>query len=301
MINNKEKIILVTGATGQQGYATIRHLLAGSWSVRALTRDPNKPSAKALRNSGVEVFQGDNDNRDSLEKAMQGVHGVFSFQPTEYSADMSPDFGYDDEVRLGMNVADAAKNAGVQHFVYSSVAGVENLVGSRNYSKWEIEQYIRKIQLPVTILRPVWFMENFIDSLTGLQDFTFATAIQPSKELQLIAVDDIGAFATKAFENPDRYLGVTIEIAGDSLTPTQITTSISQATGREIFYAHIPIEMIRQKSETAAKVFNFINNKGYKADIPVLREMHLDLMNFDQWMDKVGKGKLKMLFNANHK
>jgi uncharacterized protein YbjT (DUF2867 family) len=214
---------------------------------------------------------------------------------------MSPDFGYDDEVRLGMNVADAAKNAGVQHFVYSSVAGVENLVGSRNYSKWEIEQYIRKIQLPVTILRPVWFMENFIDPLTGRQDFTFATAIQPSKELQLIAVDDIGAFATKAFENPDRYLGVTIEIAGDSLTPTQITTSISQATGREIFYAHIPIEMIRQKSETAAKVFDFINNKGYKADIPVLREMHLDLMNFDQWMDKVGKEKLKMLFNANHK
>ncbi|MXQ53191.1 hypothetical protein [Shimazuella alba] len=81
------------------------------------------------------------------------------------------------------------------------------------------------------------------------------------------------------------------------MTPTQITTSISQATGREIFYAHIPIEMFRQKSETAAKVFDFINNKGYKADIPVLVEMHLDLMNFDQWLDKVGEEKLKMLFN----
>ncbi|WP_262495860.1 NmrA family NAD(P)-binding protein [Paenibacillus sedimenti] len=114
----KKKIILVTGATGQQGGATIRGLLAnGNWSVRALTRDPRKPSAEKLRKAGVEIFEGDHDNPDSLLEAMQGVYGVFSVQPTEFSPNISPDFSYEDEVRFGKNVANAAKKAGVQHFI----------------------------------------------------------------------------------------------------------------------------------------------------------------------------------------
>src|SRR5215510_10663245 len=112
------KIILVTGATGQQGGATARHLLANGWRVRALTRDPNKPTAQALAQAGAEVVRGDNEDRASLAAAMQNVYGVFSVQNN-----WLPEVGLDGELRQGKFIADAANGAQVQHFVYTSVGG----------------------------------------------------------------------------------------------------------------------------------------------------------------------------------
>ncbi|WP_199615310.1 NmrA/HSCARG family protein [Paenibacillus alkalitolerans] len=296
-----KKIILVTGATGQQGGATIRNLLEkGNWSIRALTRDPNKPSAETLRRDGVEVFKGDHNNPDSLLEAMQGVYGVFSVQPTEFSPNMSSDFGYEDEVRFGKNVANAAKNAGVQHFVYSSVSGADRLIGGRNYSKWEIEEYIRSLDLPLTILRPAWFMDNFSDPLFGLQTGKLSTAIKSNIKLQLIAVEDIGAFSALAFENPERYLGKTIEIAGDSLTPVAISNAISRAIGGDIPYVEIPIDTIRQISPSGARTFEFINNEELKIDIAEVRRLHPGLLTFNEWLEKIGKTKMELLFASGH-
>ncbi|UUZ84278.1 NmrA/HSCARG family protein [Paenibacillus sp. P26] len=291
-----ERIVLVTGATGQQGRAVVRALLEKGWLVRALTRDPGKAAADELRRWGVEVVQGDNGNREAMGKAMRGVYGVFSVQPTEFSPGTSPGFGYDDEVRLGKNVADAAQTAGVKHFIYSSVGGVQHLAGDRNYSKWEIEQYIRKLRMPATILRPVWFMENFTDPQFGLQSGTLATAVKSDTALQLIAVDDIGAAAALAFENPDRYLGATVGLAGDSLTPLEIAASIRRATGKEIAYVEIPMETIRQVSPSAAKTFEVLNNEEYVVDIPELRRQYPALMSFNDWLEKTGRSQFKMLF-----
>ena len=103
------KTVLVLGATGRQGGASARHLLTQDWRVRALTRDPNRLAAQALQQAGAEVIQGDYDDRASLAAAMQGVYGVFSVQASL------------DEVRQGKNIADVARAASVQHFVYSSV------------------------------------------------------------------------------------------------------------------------------------------------------------------------------------
>src|SRR5437660_392502 len=114
-MNKTGKIILVTGATGRQGGATARHLLTNGWRVRALTRDPNKPAAQTLQLAGAEVIQGDYDDRASLEAAMQGVYGVFSVQASV------------DEVRQGKQIADVARAASVQHFVYSSVQSAADL------------------------------------------------------------------------------------------------------------------------------------------------------------------------------
>src|SRR4051794_12036467 len=109
-----DKIILVTGATGQQGGATARHLLAQGWRVRAFVRNP--AAAQALQQAGAELVQGDMNDAASLEAAMQGVYGVFSVQAHT-----------SDETRQGKNVADAAKAAGVQHLVYTSVGGADEL------------------------------------------------------------------------------------------------------------------------------------------------------------------------------
>src|SRR5512133_711119 len=115
-IERENKIIVVTGAAGKQGGAVARHLLSKGWKVRGLTRDLNKPAAQALRSAGAEMVRADNDDRVSLDRAMQGAYGAFSVQNF-----WIPGVGAEGEVRQGKNVADAAKAAGIRHFVYSSV------------------------------------------------------------------------------------------------------------------------------------------------------------------------------------
>src|SRR5258708_11205945 len=110
-----KRMVLVLGATGRQGGATARHLLNNGWPVRVLVRDPNKPAAQSLRLAGAEVVQGDFEDRASLEAAIQGVYGVFSVQASI------------DEVRQGNTIADVAKMAAVQHFIYRSVQSAEDL------------------------------------------------------------------------------------------------------------------------------------------------------------------------------
>lgn len=150
-----EKIVLVTGATGQQGGATARHMLAAGWRVRALVRDLQSPAAQALAVAGAELVAGDMTEPASLDAATKGVYGVFSVQP----AAASPHFNRH-EVPMGRAVADAAAAAGVEHLVYASVGGADRQPESDGVNtKWEIEQHIRALGLPATVLRPVMFMD----------------------------------------------------------------------------------------------------------------------------------------------
>lgn len=288
------KIILVTGATGRQGDATARHLLADGWRVRALVRDLNKPAVQSLKQTGIEVVQGDNEDRASLDTAMQGVYGVFSVQAGTADA----------EARQGRNIADAAKAAGVQHFIYSSVQTAEDLarVGG-DATKWGIEQYIHELGLPATILRPPFFMETLIyprtDVPNGTSSEVFAIAVKPDVPIGLIAVDDIGMFAALAFEHPEQYLGKTIEIAGDILTPPQVAHAISRATGRTVPYMQTPIDALRQQSPEIARALDFLNETGYSADLPMLRTLHPALMNFETWLAKEGKTQIEAMFSTS--
>jgi len=202
--------ILVTGATGKQGGAVARHLLSGGWQVRALTRDPLKPDAEALAKLGAEVVTGDLDQRNSIDQALAGAYGVFSVQNWEAGAAR--------EIQQGKTLADAARAAGVKHFVYSSVGGAERNTGIPHFdSKWEIEQHVRALGLPTTILRPVFFMDNFNSPnfRPAILQGTLTLALRPARTLQIIAVDDIGGFAAQAFEKPGEYIGRAFELAGD--------------------------------------------------------------------------------------
>src|ERR687886_2667436 len=144
---NVERLILVTGATGKQGGAVARSLLDRGFRVRALTRDPQRPEAQALTEQGAEVVQGDMEDRSAIDRVLEGAYGVFSVQNFWET-------GYDREVRQGKTVAEAAKAAGVEHFVYSSVGSAHRQTGIPHFdSKWEVEEHIRQIGLPYTILR----------------------------------------------------------------------------------------------------------------------------------------------------
>src|SRR5262245_11773205 len=159
------------------------------------------------------------EDRAELDAAFKGVHGVFSVQNF-----WLPNVAFEGEIKQGKNVADAAKTAGVQHLVYSSVGAAHRGMGQKHFdSKWIIEQYIHSLNIPYTILRPAAFFENFNWERASILNGTFnALGLRPEKERQLIAVEDVAAFVALAFANPNPYLGKTTELAGDALTESQI-------------------------------------------------------------------------------
>src|SRR6266852_1085911 len=234
---NTHKTVLVAGATGRQGGAVIRHLLPNGWKLRALTRNPGSHAAQELARQGVEVVQGDLEDPSSLERASRGVYGIFSVQ----------DFwtvGAKREVQQGKNLADVAKKAGVQHFVYSSAGGAERNTGITHWeSKWEIEKHIRKLALPATILRPAAFMETYhiLEVEVGILKGKLTDPISGDKPYQTIANDDIGAFAALAFERPQEFVGMELEIAGSELTNLEAAQVFGRVMGRRGKFRKLPM------------------------------------------------------------
>lgn len=255
------RTILVTGATGNQGGAVADALLAGNWRVRALTRDPGSEKARRLLARGAEVVKG--DLADPAE-ALKGAYGVFSVQNTRTA-------GLEGEVRQGIALADAAKKEGVQHFVYSSVGGVERVRGIPHFdTKWEIEQHIRNIGLPYTFLRPTAFMTMF----NGIGLGMLAAVLGKDKRLQLVAVSDIGVFARLAFDDPATYLGRELELAGDELTVPEIAERLGKR------YVRLPKALLRAMGKESRMLFWF-GESGYRADIAALRQLHPGLLRLE--------------------
>ncbi|WP_152658203.1 NmrA/HSCARG family protein [Oceanobacillus sp. CFH 90083] len=272
------RTILVFGATGSQGGAVAERLLTDGWSIRAITRDPDKSAAQDLKRKGATVVQADMENRSSILKAMKGVYGVFSVQPL-YLDDPQK------EVQHGKIVADAAKQFGVSHFVYSSVGGAERDSGIPHFeTKWQIENYVRSIDLPFTVLRPVMFMEGFMN-FVQLQDqkLMIPAFITPKIKVQMISVQDIGAFAAMAFNQPEEYKGMAIEIAGDERTLSEVAKVFSHAFA-------VPCEILESAREQfqGERMFEWFETDGYQADIPALRKIHPKLLDLPAWIKKSG-------------
>jgi uncharacterized protein YbjT (DUF2867 family) len=289
------KTVLVAGASGNQGGATARHLLARGWQVRALVRNPDAPVALALQRLGARLVVGDLNDRSSLDDAAAGVHGVFSVQPLTLEVlTRTPEV----ETRQGVDLADAAQAAGAEHLVYTSVGGVERRGSDAYHSKREIEQHIAGLDIPATILRPVTFMENWASPqyVPGLPAGRLTTALRPEVPMQLIAADDIGVFAASAFEQPDAYVGAAIELAGDALTAPQIAAAAGRATGRALTYEQLPYDAL---PPMLARAFRWYNDEGYRADIPALRARHPGLMTFQDWLDRSGADRYRRVLNGS--
>jgi uncharacterized protein YbjT (DUF2867 family) len=271
-------VVLVTGATGRQGGAVVRHLLDRRVIVRALVRDLGKAEARMLAYKGVDIVQGSLDRPRSVKQAVDGVHAVFSVQNFWET-------GYEREVRQGTLLADAAKAAGVRHFVYSSVGSAYRNTGIPHFeSKWEIEQYVRRIALPYTILRPTFFMQNwYAYSRDSIQKGTLAQPLNPKKHLQQISVDDIGAFAAMAFANPDQWLGRELDLAGDELNMPEVAQTLSQVIGRKVKYVQVPWDEFRRiAGAEMTQMYEWFNTVGYEADIAALRKEYPQLSTLER-------------------
>jgi uncharacterized protein YbjT (DUF2867 family) len=274
------KTILVTGATGRQGGAVVRHVLQRGFTVRAITRRLESPAAQALTSKGVEVLRGDMEDVGSLRPALQGVYGVFCVQ--NY---WEKGIGFAGEIRQARNLIQAATGASIAHFVFSSIAGCDNAHGVEHFeSKWEIEKLIDAAGLPRTFIRTVFFMENFLDRQQGPVLFpVLAGALKPQTRFHMIAVDDIGWFVAEAFANPDRYLGKTFEIAGDSLTVTEMKQIYLRATGKKPPAYKFPTWLLGLLNREIVRQFHWNNDVGWHFDLQTLRQVHPDLISFEQF------------------
>ncbi|MBS1551499.1 MAG: NmrA/HSCARG family protein [Bacteroidetes bacterium] len=280
-MEKKDKTILVIGSTGQQGGAVARHLLKDGWKVRAFVRDEKKESASELKKLGAELFKGDMTDRDSLDKAMEGVYGVFSIQNFW-------EHGYDGELNQGKAVADAAKKANVSHFLQSSVGGAERNTKIPHFDvKYEIEKYLKSLNLPITIIRPVFFMENFNSWFKPIEadgKLTLTIAMKADTKLQMIAVEDIGAISAKIFNDPEKFIGKEIEIAGDELTMPQVADLYASKTGKKTEFAELPVEAVRANSSEMADMFQWFIDKGYEADLKKQKELFGETISFKEWL-----------------
>jgi uncharacterized protein YbjT (DUF2867 family) len=270
-------VVLVTGATGQQGGALARLLLTKGRQVRVLTRKADSPAANELRSGGAELAIGDFEDRASLERAMRGVNAVY-LMATPFGG------GIEAEIRQGTMAADVAKGSGIGHLVYSSVSDADQQTGIPHFdSKFEIERHVRGLGIPYTIIAPAYFMENL--DLRSVREGRLALPLPPTRQLQQTALGDIAGFAALVLERGEPFFGKRINIASDELSGREMAAILADIAGRTVKYVEVPLARVRAGSEDLALMFEWFDRVGYSADIAALRRDYPEVgwQTFESW------------------
>jgi uncharacterized protein YbjT (DUF2867 family) len=290
---SKKKTILVTGATGGQGGGVARQLLArGKFAVRALTRKPDSPAAQQLRELGAEIVQGDLDDRASIRAALDGCYGVFGV--TNFWEH------FQREAEQGKNLINAVAGANIEHFVLSSLPPIAKATNGELRSphfdiKAEYEEYARTLDLPATFIHVPFYFDNFLAFFpprpTGDGSFQFGFP-QGDTPLAAMAVEDVGRIVAAVFEQPEKYIGKTLKLAGDEIPAAKYAEKMSARTGLDIRYAHVPREVFAALgfpgAEDLADMFEFyrLPMASRKDAIAECRTIAPELQDFDAWLSK---------------
>lgn len=240
------RTIVVCGCTGRQGGAVVDALLArgaGEWRIVGVTRDPSQASAVALAARGVTLACADLQVRASIDAVLAAHAPVYAFfcvtNPFSSRWSGGTSFKTQKEESQGTNAVDAAAAAGVRHFIFTSVASAgESEVDGKPVetfqAKWRVEEHLRSrgaaAGLPWSIVAPTGFMENLISSY-GLKQGIVPALLGPTTLTQMIAVADIGVFVRMMLEDPARWLGQRLEIAGDDTCAQVQAEAISAMRG----------------------------------------------------------------------
>ena len=272
-------LILVTGATGTQGGAVVNELLQRGYTVRGLTRNPDSERAQALTDRGVEMVKGDFDDTESLVAAMRGAHGVFAV--TDFW-----EHGFAGEVRHGETLIDIATTEGVQHFVFTSVAGADVYTGIPHFeSKSKIEEYLFASDLNWSVVRPVSFMDNIKYERREILSGVFFDPRDTGKSHQWIAASDIGFFVGEAFDNPEDWHGKALDIAGDAMTLAEYAEELSRTFGINVHHQQVTWETYEEQlGEEMTIMVRWFDKKGYDVDVDALRARYPNLLTFSDYM-----------------
>jgi uncharacterized protein YbjT (DUF2867 family) len=306
----EKKTIAVVGATGAQGGGLVRAILSdkgGSFVVRALTRDTTSDKADALRKAGAEVVAADVDDRESLRRAFTGAYGAYCVTP--FWAHMSTE----KEMEEAENLAEAAKQAGVQHVIWSTLEDTRRWIPLDDdrmptlQGKYKVPHFDVKGEanhlftnrgLPVTLLNTSAYWDNLIYFGWGPKrgpDGTLAiTYPMGTKRLPAIAAEDIGKCALGIFKAGPEYIGKTIGIAGECLTGAQMAAALTKALGQEVRYQDVPPEVYRSfgfpGADDVGNMFQFKRDfeKDYCGgrDLALSRKLNPALQTFEQWLAK---------------
>lgn len=282
-MNNKQKIIVVTGATGRQGGAVTRALLKDGWLVRALSRKPDSQQAKALSALGAEVVQGDMTDRQSLQPIFEGAYGVFSVQNPMIS-------GLDGEIQQGKIVADVAKQANIQHLVYAS-AGIGKPTGVGSWdSKLQVEAHIKALGIPLTILRPMAFMELMTDK--GYYPPVSMWHLMPkligeNRPIVWISAEDTGIIAAKTFAAPEQFIGKDIKLASDIKTIKECRALYHNVMGKKPPRFPMPVWMFKRfVGDDLLTMWKWLGSSEFDMDTQTARTIYPDALSVEAWLHK---------------
>jgi uncharacterized protein YbjT (DUF2867 family) len=303
-----KKIIAVVGATGAQGGALVRAILSrGDFATRAITRKPESDKAKALSQAGAEVVAADLDDVASLKKAFAGAHGAFCV--TNFWEHFSPG----KELAQARNLAQAAKDAGVAHAIWSTLEDTRLLVPldddrmptlQGKYkcphfdAKGEANRFFADLGVPTTLLHTSFYWDNLIHFGMGPkkdEDGKLAFVLpMADKKLPGIAVEDIGKCAYGIFNEGNGLVGKSVGIAGEHLTGIQMAEQLSTALGREVVYKYVPPEVYRTfgfpGADDLGNMFQY--KRDFEAefcgarDLEFSRSINPELLTFSAWLEQ---------------
>ena len=306
----EKKIIAVVGATGAQGGGLVRAILAdkgGPFRARALTRDVNSPKAKELAAAGAEVVAADVDDPATLRRAFEGAHGAYCV--TFFWDHLSPE----KELAEAKSMAEAAKQAGVAHVIWSTLEDTRRFVpldddrmptlhGKYKVphldAKGEADAFFTRAGVPTTFLLTCFYWDNFIYFGSGPKrgpDGGLALVLpMGDRKLSAIAAEDIGKCAYGIFKRGKEFIGKTVGIAGEHLSGTEIAAKMTRALGEKVTYQPVPPEVFRGFGFPAAddlgNMFQFYHDfndyfQGARS-VEFSRSLNPALQSFDQWLEQ---------------
>jgi uncharacterized protein YbjT (DUF2867 family) len=267
----QDDLVLVTGATGRQGTAVVRHLLSDGWRVRGVTRSPGSEESRELARRGVEVVTADMADLDAMRTACANAYGVYSVQNPMIA-------GVEGEAVQGRNVATAAADAGVSHLVYGAAGPGTPDTGVAAWDvKLEVEAYARSCGLPVTVLRPMAFMELMTDK--DLYPPVAAWHLMPrlvgeDRPLPWLSAEDLGAIAARAFGDPTTYVGRELGLAADVCTLAQCREVWRRVTGRAPRRIPMPVWLFeRFVGPDLTRMWHWLASHDVEADVTQTRSI----------------------------
>lgn len=304
------KIIAVVGATGAQGGGLVRAILAdpnGGFAARAITRDVDSEKARELKRLGAEVVAADVNDVESLKRAFKGAYGAFCV--TFFWADLSPE----NEKAQASNMARAAKDAGVQHAIWSTFEDTRKfiplddnrmptLMGKYKVAhfdaKNEANRMFTDLGVPTTFLLTSFYWDNMIYFGAGPQkgpDGKLALSYPMGKaKLPGMASEDIGKCVYGIFKRGKEFIGKTVGVAGEHLTGTEMATALTKALGQEVRYNEVPADVYRSfgfpGAEDMGNMFQF--KRDFEAvytgarSIEQSRSLNPELQSFATWLSK---------------
>jgi uncharacterized protein YbjT (DUF2867 family) len=301
-----KKIIAVMGATGSQGGGLVRAILNdpnGGFAARAITRDVNSDKAKELAKLGAEVVAGDVDDPESLKKAFAGAYGAYCV--TFFWNHFSPE----KEIAHATAMAQAAKDAGLKHVIWSTLEDTRKKVPLSDnrmptlQGKYKVPHFDAKGEadalftgLPVTYLLTTFYWDNAIYFGMGPQPgadgklaITFPLG---DKKMAGIAAGDIGKCAYGIFKGGNQWIGKTVGIAGEHLTGAQMAAAYTKALGKPVGYNAVPPEAYRKfgfpGAEDLGNMFQFYADFedyfGKSRSVETSRALNPAMQNFDAWL-----------------